>query len=144
MGLLVFGVYLVYKLRNASSEVYKEKLVLSVSLFIELFISLLAYTIRHSLWRQLSWQQLLILYCLRSQLTVSVTLILVFAPKVSWVERRPIGTKLSRRRMCVVRSANLLDKQHTEKTVEKTLFFPSLFFPPFLTAFPPLTHSPHT
>lgn len=83
MGLLLFGIYLVYKLRNASSEVYKEKLILSASLFIELFISALAYSIRHLFWNRLTPDQILILYCLRCQLTVTLTVALVFGPKVS-------------------------------------------------------------
>lgn len=83
MALLLFGINLVYKLRNASSEAHKEKLVLSAAVFIELFVSALTYTARHFLWNQLSTNQILLLYCFRCQLTVSVTLGLVFGPKVS-------------------------------------------------------------
>lgn len=80
--MLVFGIYLVYKLRNASSEVYKEKLVLSGALFVELLVSAFAYATRHLLWASLSSHELLLLYCVRCQLTVSLTLALVFGPKV--------------------------------------------------------------
>lgn len=84
MGLLLFGIYLVYKLRNASSESHKEKLVLSGSIFLELFVSLFAYSIRHLFWNQLTANQFLLLYCVRCHLTVTITLALVLGPKVSW------------------------------------------------------------
>lgn len=83
MGFLLFGIYLVYKLRNASSEAHKEKLVLCASVFIELLVSGLTYTIRHLLWTQLTSDQLLLLYFVRCQLTVTPTVALIFAPKVS-------------------------------------------------------------
>lgn len=83
IGLLLFGIYLIYKLRNAGSDTHKDKLVLSVAVFIELLISTLAYIIRHTFWQQLSSDQLLILYCARCQLTVTLTVALVFGPKVS-------------------------------------------------------------
>lgn len=82
MGLLVFGIYLVYKLRNASGDVHKEKLVLCVPIFVELLVSGCAYSLRHAFWRQLTSNQLLALYFIRCQLTVSVGLALVFGPKV--------------------------------------------------------------
>lgn len=83
IGMLLFGIYLIYKLRNASTDAHKEKLVLSASVFIELLISTLAYIIRHTFWQQLSSDQLLVLYCARCQLTVTLTVALVFGPKVS-------------------------------------------------------------
>lgn len=83
LTLLFFGIYLVYKLRNASSEVHKEKLILSSSVFIELFFSSLTYLIRHLLWEQLSSEEVLILYCIRCQFTVTLILALIFGPKVT-------------------------------------------------------------
>lgn len=83
MALLIFGIYIIYKLRNASGEVHKEKLVLCLSIFIELFVSAVAYTIRHAFWNQLNSQEILLLYFLRCHLTVTLALSLIFAPKVS-------------------------------------------------------------
>lgn len=83
IGLLLFGIYLIYKLRNASSDAHKEKLVLSASVFIELLISTLTYIIRHMFWERLSSDQLLVLHCIRCHLTVTLTVSLVFGPKVS-------------------------------------------------------------
>ena len=83
MGLLVFGIYLVYKLRNANSDVHKEKLALCAPIFIELLVSGCTYSLRHAFWRHLGSNQLLALYFIRCQLTVTVTLALVVVPKVS-------------------------------------------------------------
>lgn len=81
--LLVCGLRLVYKLRNASGDSHREKLVLGVSVALELVVSSAFYLARHALWAQLTPDQLLLLYFGRNQLTVSVSLALVFAPKVS-------------------------------------------------------------
>lgn len=83
MALLLFGLYLVYKLRNASSEIHKEKLILCLAVPIELCISIITYCIRHALWNTLTQNELLVLYCLRCQLTVTLTLAMVLGPKVS-------------------------------------------------------------
>lgn len=82
MALLLFGLHLVYKLRNASSEIHKEKLILCIAVFTELLISTLAYLTRHALWHRLGPDHLLVLYAVRCQLTVTLTVALVFAPKV--------------------------------------------------------------
>ena len=80
---LVFGLRLVYKLRNASSETHSEKPILSAAIFIELLVSLPTYALKHTLWDKLSSDQLLVLYAIRCQLTVTPTLALIFCPKVS-------------------------------------------------------------
>ena len=83
IGLLLFGLHLVYKLRNASIEVHKEKTILSLAIFVELLISLALYLVRHSLWNSLSAEHLLLMHSIRCQLTVTLTVALVFGPKVS-------------------------------------------------------------
>ena len=88
IALLLFGLRLVYKLRNASSEVHKEKLILCLAVALELTSSLLVYLVRHLLWSRLAQQEgdlwiLLPLYAARCQLTVTLTVLLVFIPKVS-------------------------------------------------------------
>lgn len=83
IALLVFGIYLIYKLRNANSEVHKEKLVLCSVVFIELIASGSTYMLRHLFWNQLLSDQILLLYFVRCQLTVTVNIALVFGPKVS-------------------------------------------------------------
>lgn len=80
---LVFGLRLVYRLRNADSETYSEKPVLSAAIFIELLVSIPTYALKHGLWNELSPDQLLVLYTIRCQFTVTPTLVLIFAPKVS-------------------------------------------------------------
>jgi len=79
----MFGIYIVYKLKNASREVHKEKLVLCAPIFLELLLSSSLYTTRHLLWDKLSSNQMLLLYFLRCQLTISLTVALIFWPKVS-------------------------------------------------------------
>lgn len=64
-------------------EVNKEKLILGLAVLLELITSTLAYLIRHSLWHSLAADQLLVLYAIRCQLTVTLTVVLVFGPKVS-------------------------------------------------------------
>jgi hypothetical protein len=92
----LFGLHLVYKLRNASMEVNKEKLILGLAVLIELITSALVYLIRHSLWRSLTSDHLLVLYAIRCQLTVTLTVALVFGPKVSSAPR-PDGDETCRR-----------------------------------------------
>lgn len=90
MGLLLFGLHLVYKLRNATSETHKEKVILCLAVAFELLTSILLYTVRHSFWNKLTnSDHLLVLYALRCQLTVTLTVALVFAPKVSCHWPRP-------------------------------------------------------
>lgn len=83
MIVLAFGLRLVYKLRNASDDGYSEKPVLSAAIFIELLVSLPTYVLKHTLWHRLTSVQLLCLYTIRCQLTVTPTLALIFCPKVS-------------------------------------------------------------
>lgn len=87
IALLLFGLHLVYKLRNASMDLHKEKLILGLAVAIELVISTFAYLIRHSLWHSLTGDHLLVLYAIRCQLTVTLTVVLVFGPKVSIFEQ---------------------------------------------------------
>uniref|UniRef100_A0A6G1SQP3 Putative G-protein coupled receptor 158 n=1 Tax=Aceria tosichella TaxID=561515 RepID=A0A6G1SQP3_9ACAR len=82
IALLLFGLHLFYKLRNAPMEVNKEKLILGLAVLFELITSTLAYLIRHSLWHSLTSDHLLVLYAIRCQLTVTLTVLLVFGPKL--------------------------------------------------------------
>lgn len=88
LGLLLFGLYLVYKLRNAKSDTHKEKLILCLAVALELVISLPLYTLRHALWNKFANNDhLLLLYAARCHLTVTLTVALVFWPKVSALRR---------------------------------------------------------
>lgn len=64
-------------------EVNKEKLILGLAVLAELITSALVYLVRHSMWHSLTSDHLLVLYAIRCQLTVTVTVLLVFGPKVS-------------------------------------------------------------
>lgn len=78
------GLRIVYKLRNAPSDTHKERPVLSWALLLELTVSGCSYALRHSLYESLDGDQMLVLYFLRCQLTVTLSLALVFGPKVSF------------------------------------------------------------
>lgn len=83
MGLLIFGIYLVYKIRNAKTEVQAEKLFLGAPVCLELIVSSLLYAVRHIFWNQLSPDQFLIMLCLRSLLCVALGTGLIVGPRVS-------------------------------------------------------------
>uniref|UniRef100_A0AAN0LVY7 G-protein coupled receptor 3 n=1 Tax=Polyphagotarsonemus latus TaxID=1204166 RepID=A0AAN0LVY7_9ACAR len=76
------GVYLSYCIRNARSELYREKWALSTCIYIEFFISSFFYILRNFFWYNFHPDYIYLMYFLRCQLTVSVILILVFGPKI--------------------------------------------------------------
>lgn len=82
---MLSGVYLTYCIRNAKKEIYKEKLTLSVSIYLETIVSLIIYVVKHSLWIHpgLNPDHLLLLYAIRCQLTVTPIIMILFMPKVS-------------------------------------------------------------
>lgn len=82
MGLLLFGIYLVYKIRNAKTEVRAEKLYLGAPVCMELIVSGCLYTVRHIYWDLLTTDQFLVLLCIRSLLSVALGTGLIVAPRV--------------------------------------------------------------
>ena len=79
---LLTGIYLSYCIRNARIEIYREKWALGTCIYVEFLVSLLAYLLKYYLWITPHPDWLLTLLFLRSQLTVSVVLVLLFGPKV--------------------------------------------------------------
>ncbi|WAR10136.1 GP158-like protein, partial [Mya arenaria] len=93
---LVFGLYLCWRVRAAQSE-YREGFYVSTAIFQECVISTMFYALRHIYWVNLHPDYLFLMYFLRCQLTVSVTLVLVFGPKL-WYAHRPPDERSIRNR----------------------------------------------
>ncbi|XP_060590880.1 metabotropic glycine receptor-like, partial [Ruditapes philippinarum] len=93
---LVFGIYLCYRVRAAPSE-YCEGTYVSAAICYECFISTVFYVLRHIYWLSLHPDYLFLMYFLRCQLTVSVTLVLVFGSKL-WYAHRPPDERQIRNR----------------------------------------------
>lgn len=93
---LMFGIYLCYRVRAAPSE-YCEGTYVSAAICYECFISTVFYVLRHIYWLSLHPDYLFMMYFLRCQLTVSVTLVLVFGPKL-WYAHRPPDERQIRNR----------------------------------------------
>lgn len=81
---LLTGCYITYCIRNARKEIYREKWMLCISIYVETIVSTTTYILRHVLWSQLNPDQLFALYLTRCQVTVSIVLVLIFGPKVSF------------------------------------------------------------
>ena len=79
---LLAGVYITYCIRNARTEIYREKWTLCWIIYIELIVSSPTYIIRHIFSQRIHPDVIFLLYFARCQLTVSLALILLFLPKV--------------------------------------------------------------
>ncbi|KAL4217020.1 hypothetical protein ACF0H5_023476 [Mactra antiquata] len=93
---LVFGMYLCYRVRAAPCE-YREGAYVSATICFECFISTTFYVLRHIYWLSIHPDYIFLMYFLRCQLTVSVTLVLVFGPKL-WYAHRPPDERQIRNR----------------------------------------------
>ena len=80
---LLTGVYITYCIRNARREIYKEKWTLCSIVYLELVISTVTYVLRHIFYQSIHPDLIFMLYFTRCQLTVTLSLILLFFPKVS-------------------------------------------------------------
>ncbi|GAB1597297.1 probable G-protein coupled receptor 158 [Argonauta hians] len=85
---LIFGIYLCYCVRSAPSD-YGEGRYITIAICNETLISTVLYFARHGLWLTLDPDYLFLMYFMRCQLTVTVTLILLLGPKLWYVHRPP-------------------------------------------------------
>lgn len=81
---LLTGVYITYCIRNARREIYKEKWTLCSIIYVELVISTVTYVLRHIFYQSIHPDIIFMLYFARCQLTVTLSLILLLTPKVSY------------------------------------------------------------
>lgn len=78
---LLFGLQLGYAARNASVQ-FNERTFLSGAVFVEILFSSVFYVIRILYWSAMSPTNVLVVAFIRSQLTNSLVLLLIFSPKV--------------------------------------------------------------
>lgn len=95
---LLSGVYLTYRIRKAQKEVYEEKVTLSIAIILETVASFLMYIIKHSVWShpELHPDHILTLYFIRCQVTISITICILYFPKI--FQRTPKRTAHHRSR----------------------------------------------
>ncbi|EFA03503.2 metabotropic glycine receptor isoform X1 [Tribolium castaneum] len=86
--ILIFGIHLSYASRNARTQ-FHERSFLCAAISIELAVSTLFYVGRILLLPGLHPDFVLIIYCLRTQLSTSMTLMLVFIPKF-WYQQKQV------------------------------------------------------
>ncbi|XP_063902350.1 metabotropic glycine receptor isoform X3 [Zophobas morio] len=86
--ILIFGIHLSYASRNARTQ-FHERSFLCAAISIELAVSTLFYIARILLLPGLHPDFVLIIYCLRTQLSTSMTLMLVFIPKF-WYQQKQV------------------------------------------------------
>jgi G protein-coupled receptor 158 len=86
--ILIFGIHLSYASRNARTQ-FHERSFLCAAISIELTVSTLFYIGRILLLPGLHPDFVLIIYCLRTQLSTSMTLMLVFVPKF-WYQQKQV------------------------------------------------------
>nr|XP_018900451.1 PREDICTED: probable G-protein coupled receptor 158 [Bemisia tabaci] len=83
---LLFGLQLGYAARNASVQ-FNERTFLSGAVFVEILFSSVFYVIRILYWSAMSPTNVLVVAFIRSQLTNSLVLLLIFSPKF-WYQQK--------------------------------------------------------
>ena len=86
LAFLVTGIYLTYCIRNARREIYREKRVLCALIYLECAVSLITYISRHFYSERALDPNLTFyyLYFTRIQITVTIPLLALLGPKVSF------------------------------------------------------------
>lgn len=85
---LLFGIYLCYRVRSAPSD-FAEGTYITTAICCEAVISIIFYVLRHVYWTDLHPDYLFLMSFFRCQLTVTITLLLVFGPKLLYAHRPP-------------------------------------------------------
>ncbi|XP_069107842.1 metabotropic glycine receptor-like [Argopecten irradians] len=93
---LCFGIYLCYKVRAAPSD-YSEGTYISAAICYEAVVSCIFYVLRHVYWLNLHPDYLFLMYFVRCQMTVTVTLLLIYGPKLLYAHRPPENHHLRNR-----------------------------------------------
>ncbi|CAH0557756.1 unnamed protein product [Brassicogethes aeneus] len=86
--ILIFGIHLSYASRNARTQ-FHERSFLCAAISIELAVSTLFYAARVLILPGLHPNLVLICYCIRTQLSATLTLLLVFVPKF-WYQQKQV------------------------------------------------------
>lgn len=86
--ILIFGIHLSYASRNARTQ-FHERNFLCAAISIELAVSTIFYVGRVFVLPGLHPDVVLIIYCLRTQLSTTLTLLLVFVPKF-WYQHKQV------------------------------------------------------
>ncbi|XP_076270296.1 G-protein coupled receptor 158 smog isoform X1 [Rhynchophorus ferrugineus] len=86
--ILIFGIHLAYASRNARTQ-YHERSFLCAAISLELSISAIFYTARALVMHELHPDLVLIIYCIRSQLSQTLSLVLIFLPKF-WYQQKQV------------------------------------------------------
>ncbi|KAJ8921069.1 hypothetical protein NQ315_015865 [Exocentrus adspersus] len=86
--ILVFGIHLSYASRNARTQ-FQERSFLCAAISIELAVSTLFYIARVVLLPSLHPDLVLVAYCVRAQLSQTVSLVLIFFPKF-WYQQKQV------------------------------------------------------
>ncbi|CAH1133680.1 unnamed protein product [Ceutorhynchus assimilis] len=87
-AILVFGIHLAYASRNARTQ-FHERNFLCAAISLELAISVIFYIARIFILNELHPDVVLVIYCVRSQLSQTVTLLLIFLPKF-WYQQKQV------------------------------------------------------
>ncbi|XP_038071841.1 probable G-protein coupled receptor 158 [Patiria miniata] len=83
---LLFGIYLCYSVRAAPSEFHETRYI-SVAIYNETIFSTFLYISRHFIWGKVAPDWIYLMYFLRSQLTTTVMLALIFIPKLKVIHK---------------------------------------------------------
>ncbi|KAL1490571.1 hypothetical protein ABEB36_013241 [Hypothenemus hampei] len=96
MIILIFGIHLAYASRNARTQ-FHERSFLCAAVSLELAISVIFYAARISILDTLHPDLMLIIYCVRSQMSQTVSLLLIFLPKFYYQHKqvRSLGQEYS-------------------------------------------------
>ncbi|XP_033628559.1 probable G-protein coupled receptor 158 [Asterias rubens] len=83
---LLFGIYLCYSVRAAPSEFHETRYI-SIAIYNETIFSSFLYVSRHFVWGKVAPDWIYLTYFLRSQLTTTVMLALIFIPKIKVIHK---------------------------------------------------------
>ncbi|XP_072031449.1 metabotropic glycine receptor-like [Amphiura filiformis] len=83
---LIFGIYLCYSVRGAPCEFHENRYI-SVAIYNETIFSLFLYVSRHFVLETIAPDWMFLMYFLRSQLTTTVMVSLIFLPKLLVVHK---------------------------------------------------------
>ncbi|XP_030748253.1 probable G-protein coupled receptor 158 [Sitophilus oryzae] len=87
-AILVFGIHLAYASRTARTQ-FHERSFLCAAISLELAVSAIFYTVRAIVLHELHPNLVLIIYCIRTQLSQTILLVLIFLPKF-WYQQKQV------------------------------------------------------
>ncbi|XP_050307291.1 probable G-protein coupled receptor 158 isoform X2 [Anthonomus grandis grandis] len=90
IAILVFGIHLAYASRNARTQ-FHERNYLCAASSLELALCIIFYSARILIFDKLHPDIVLLIYCIRSQVSQTVSLLLIFLPKF-WYQQKQVRT----------------------------------------------------